>query len=73
VALFGETGGRVVLACDPNEVEALERLADELEVPLRRVGSAGGSTLLGVELAELRSSWSSEESGAAGPTVTRDD
>jgi phosphoribosylformylglycinamidine synthase len=58
--LFGEVGGRAVLACAPEGVEELRRLADELGVPLRDVGVAGGGTLLGVELSSLRSAWESE-------------
>jgi phosphoribosylformylglycinamidine synthase subunit PurL len=54
VELFGEGGGRAVLACLPDAVSELEQLAAELTVTLRRVGTAGGDTLLGVELGELR-------------------
>jgi phosphoribosylformylglycinamidine synthase len=63
VELFGEVGGRAVVACAPGSVEAVESIATELSVPLRRIGEAGGGTLLGVELAELRSAW---ESGSEG-------
>ena len=37
--------------------EDVRRLADELGVPLRGIGEAGGGTLFGVELAQLRSAW----------------
>ena len=57
VALFGEVGGRAVLACTPKSVGGVRELADELGVPLRAVGTAGGGTLLGVELAHLRTAW----------------
>jgi phosphoribosylformylglycinamidine synthase len=52
--LFGEIGGRAVLACSPVAADDLERVASELGVPLRRVGTAGGATLLGVEVSRLR-------------------
>jgi phosphoribosylformylglycinamidine synthase len=55
--LFGEVGGRAVLACAPKNEDELRELAAELDVPLRLVGSAGGATLLGVGLAELREAW----------------
>jgi phosphoribosylformylglycinamidine synthase II len=60
VELFGEVGGRAVVACAPGDVAAIERVADRLEVALPRVGEAGGGTLLGVELQRLRSAWESE-------------
>jgi phosphoribosylformylglycinamidine synthase subunit PurL len=55
--LFGEVGGRAVLAAAPAEADSLRRLAGELGVPLRAVGTAGGATLLGVEVAQLRGAW----------------
>jgi phosphoribosylformylglycinamidine (FGAM) synthase-like enzyme len=57
VELFGEVGGRAVLACAPGNAENLRHLADDTGVPLRSVGSAGGGTLLGVELSLLREAW----------------
>jgi phosphoribosylformylglycinamidine synthase II len=60
VELFGEVGGRAVVACAPAAVSDLETVADELGVPLRRVGEAGGGTLLGVELSQLRSTFEPE-------------
>jgi hypothetical protein len=57
VELFGEVGGRAVIACAPEEAAELESVASELSVPLRRIGEAGGDTLLGVELSRLRSAW----------------
>jgi phosphoribosylformylglycinamidine synthase len=60
VELFGEVGGRAVVACAPAEVAEIERVADAAGVPLRRVGEAGGGTLLRVELQRLRSAWESE-------------
>jgi phosphoribosylformylglycinamidine synthase len=55
--LFGEVGGRAVLACAPETREAILRLADELGVPVQGIGLAGGATLFGVELEQLRSAW----------------
>jgi phosphoribosylformylglycinamidine synthase len=52
--LFGEVGGRAVLACAPDGADELRALAEEHGVPLRPAGSAGGGTLLGVELDRLR-------------------
>jgi phosphoribosylformylglycinamidine synthase len=61
VELFGETGGRVVLACDPEDVPDVRSLAEELGVPLWEVGAVGGGTLLGVELERLRYAWQGTE------------
>jgi phosphoribosylformylglycinamidine synthase len=57
VELFGEVGGRAVIACAPEAAAEIESVATELSVPLRRIGEAGGGTLLGVELSRLRSAW----------------
>ena len=57
VELFGEVGGRAVLACAPERAAEIESVASELSVPLRRIGEAGGGTLLGVGLSRLRSAW----------------
>jgi phosphoribosylformylglycinamidine synthase len=57
VELFGEVGGRAVVACAQGAAPEIESIAEELGVPLRRVGEVGGSTLLGVELDRLRSAW----------------
>jgi phosphoribosylformylglycinamidine synthase len=55
VELFGETGGRAVVACAPDVADEIESIAAGLSVPLRRVGEVGGGTLLGVALERLRS------------------
>ncbi len=55
VELFGEVGGRAVLACAPDRTDEIEAAASDLGVPLRRIGEAGGGTLLGVALDRLRS------------------
>ena len=57
IELFGEVGGRAIVACAPGGAFELESVAAELGVPLRRVGEVGGGTLLGVELQRLRSAW----------------
>jgi len=59
VALFGEVGGQAVVACPPDAAPEVEGAAVEWGVPLRRVGSVGGGTLFGVELAHLRRAWES--------------
>jgi phosphoribosylformylglycinamidine synthase II len=61
VELFGEVGGRAIVACSPSKADEIEAIADELSVPVRRVGVAGGGTLLGVELQRLRSAWESDD------------
>jgi len=55
--LFGETGGRAVVACAPDAQAEVQRLAEKIGVLLRSVGVAGGHTLLGVEVAQLRQAW----------------
>ena len=57
LALFGEVGGRAVLACAPEQRDEVMQLAGELGVPVHGIGLAGGATLLGVELLRLRSAW----------------
>ena len=58
--LFGEVGGRAVLACAPEAREEILGLADEVGVPIQDIGLAGGATLFGVELAQLRGTWRGE-------------
>jgi phosphoribosylformylglycinamidine synthase len=58
--LFGETGGRAVLSCRVADEDDLVELAEELAVPLRVMGSAGGATVLGVELGRLREAFAAE-------------
>ena len=55
--LFGEVGGRAVVACSPEVAGPLRDLGVELDVPLREVGVVGGATLFGVELNQLRNAW----------------
>ena len=55
VELFGEVGGRAVVACVPERADEIESGAAAVGVPLRRIGEAGGGTLLGVALDRLRS------------------
>jgi phosphoribosylformylglycinamidine synthase len=54
IELYGEGGGQAVVAARPDSAHAIEALAEETGVPLRRLGSVGGSTLLGVPVADLR-------------------
>jgi phosphoribosylformylglycinamidine (FGAM) synthase-like enzyme len=58
--LFGEVGGRAVVACDAERADDVQSLARELEVPLEAIGRAGGATLLGVEVVRLREAWEGE-------------
>ena len=60
LVLFGEVGGRAVLACAPDVREDVRRLGAELGVPVSGIGVAGGGTLFGVELAHLRSAFQGE-------------
>jgi phosphoribosylformylglycinamidine synthase len=57
VELFGEVAGRAVVACAPAAAGEIEGVARELGAQLRRIGTAGGGTLLGVELSLLRAAW----------------
>jgi phosphoribosylformylglycinamidine synthase len=61
VELFGEVGGRAIVACAPVDAPELESVATGLGVPVRRVGEVGGGTLLGVELQRLRSAWEASD------------
>jgi phosphoribosylformylglycinamidine synthase II len=54
VELFGEGGGQAVVACPPAVADSLSG-----EVPLRRIGTVGGGSLLGVSLEELREAYES--------------
>jgi phosphoribosylformylglycinamidine synthase subunit PurL len=47
-SLFGEGGGQAVVACAPEHADSLSG------VPLRRVGTVAGTTVLGVPVDELR-------------------
>ena len=60
LVLFGEVGGRAVLACASDVREDVRRLGAELGVPVSGIGVAGGDTLLGVELAHLRSAFEAD-------------
>jgi phosphoribosylformylglycinamidine synthase len=55
--LFGEGGGQAVLACEPQRADALVTVCSKTEVPLRRIGTAGGGDVLGVTLERLRKAW----------------
>jgi phosphoribosylformylglycinamidine synthase len=66
VELYGEGGGQAVVAARPDSVGAIEALAEETRVPLRRLGSVGGGTLLGVPVAGLRAAYESALPGRLG-------
>jgi hypothetical protein len=55
--LFGEVGGRAVLACGSETRDEIIELGAELGVPVHGIGLVDGGTLLGVTLAELRGAW----------------
>jgi phosphoribosylformylglycinamidine synthase subunit PurL len=50
-ALFGEGGGQAVVACPPEQADSLSG------VPLQRIGTVGGTTVVGVSVNELRAAW----------------
>ncbi len=54
VRWFGEGGGLAVIACPPEDVPRLDG------VPLERIGTAGGDTVLEVPLDDLRSAYDGE-------------
>ena len=56
VTWFGESAGRAVVTCRPQDESILEGM------PYRRLGTVGGSSLLGAELAALRDAY---EAGVA--------
>jgi phosphoribosylformylglycinamidine synthase len=56
-ALFGEGGGQAVVACAPADVDALTAEG----VPLKRIGTVGGDSVLGLSLDALAKAWHSEE------------
>jgi phosphoribosylformylglycinamidine synthase len=43
--LFGESAGRVVVTCEPYQLERLESLARKAEVPCAKLGTVGGRRL----------------------------
>jgi phosphoribosylformylglycinamidine synthase II len=49
--LFGEGGGQAVVACAPEHAESLSG------IPIRRIGTVAGTTVLGVPLSELQAAW----------------
>jgi phosphoribosylformylglycinamidine synthase subunit PurL len=50
-AWFGEGGGRAVVTCPPENESLLEGM------PYRRIGTVGGTKILGLELADVRSAY----------------
>ena len=54
VTLFGEIGGQVLLALPADQIEVDPTGTD---VSVRRLGSVGGDTILGVPLGDLRAAW----------------
>jgi len=61
LALFGEGGGQVILACAPEVAATLDD-----GVAIRRIGTVLGDSLLGVPVAELRSAYDAGLTEALG-------
>ena len=57
VTLFGEIGGQLVVAMPADQVEVDPTGND---VSVRRIGTVGGDTILGVSLTDLRAAWERE-------------
>jgi phosphoribosylformylglycinamidine synthase subunit PurL len=57
VTLFSETGARAVVTCAAEDAERLASIAAKCGVPLRRIGTVGGGTLLGGDLQSLRAAY----------------
>jgi phosphoribosylformylglycinamidine synthase subunit PurL len=64
--LFAEPASTVLLTCDPNQVSAIEELADEFSFYSARIGATGGSqfeiavygeTFISAPVDELRKPW----------------
>jgi phosphoribosylformylglycinamidine synthase len=59
--LFAETPGRVVIAVKPENVAALQKIADEACIPMHKVGTTGGDALTingaAIPLSELRTAF----------------
>jgi len=66
VDLFGEGGGQAVVAAPEERLGAIESLAEEAGVPLRRLGTVGGPSLLGVPVADLRAAYQDALPGRLG-------
>jgi phosphoribosylformylglycinamidine (FGAM) synthase-like enzyme len=56
VTLFGEGGGQAIVASSPAQGEI-----DPEGVSVRRIGTVGGETILGVEISALRAAWEGSE------------
>jgi phosphoribosylformylglycinamidine synthase subunit PurL len=54
VTWFGEGGGLAVVACKPEDESILEG------TPHRRIGTAGGSNILGIDVAELADAYGAD-------------
>jgi phosphoribosylformylglycinamidine synthase II len=57
LTLFGEGGGQAVLACDTVRSAELVAVSHKLGVPMRRIGTVSGDSVLGVPLARLAEAW----------------
>ncbi len=66
VELYGEGGGQAVVAAGSGNLSSLQALAEETGVPLREIGTVGGSTLLDVPVVELRDAYEGALPGRLG-------
>ncbi len=74
VALFGESASRIVLSVRPDDVERVQALARERNVPCTRLGEVGGESLaivgqgfaITVPVSALRDAWANGLSRVLG-------
>jgi phosphoribosylformylglycinamidine synthase len=64
--LFSESPSRIIITCDPSDVEAIRLIAERHEIPFALLGAAGGTQLristngeeqIKAEIADLESTW----------------
>jgi phosphoribosylformylglycinamidine synthase len=64
--LFSESPSRIIVTCDPSDVEAIRLIAERHEIPFALLGSVGGTQLristngeerIKAEIADLESTW----------------
>jgi phosphoribosylformylglycinamidine synthase II len=57
ITLFGEGSGQAVLACETPRLPELVAVSHKLGVPMRRIGTVSGDSVLGVPLVQLAEAW----------------
>ncbi len=60
--LFGESSGRIVVSCEPHQVDVFEHLASRVGVPVATIGRVGGARFslgswIDVSVDELNHAW----------------